>query len=101
MLWKTLNNLDRLILKKIITKPTTSKKSKSLIPKLKSDIGKTIVEINSSGEGYNKIKIDQRPFKKEYFKSSIQFQIIVKYIINYSIDDYQISDNMKQCYFKK
>ena len=37
-------------------KPTISKKS--LIPKLKDNLSKTIIE-NIIGEGYNKIKIDQ------------------------------------------
>ena len=42
-------------------KPTTSKKS--LIPKLKDNLSKTIIE-NIIGEGYNKIKIDQDLLKK-------------------------------------
>ena len=45
--------------------PSTSKKS--LIPKLKDNISKTIIQ-NITGEGYNKIKIDQDLLKK-YFKS--------------------------------
>ena len=46
-------------------KPTTSKndRNKSLIPKLKSDLSKTIIE-NITGQGYNKIKIDQDLLKK-------------------------------------
>ena len=47
-------------------KPTTSKKS--LIPKLKDNISKTIVE-NILGQGYSKIKIDSDLLKKKYFKS--------------------------------
>ena len=47
-------------------KPSTSKKS--LIPKLKDNLSKTIIE-NFIGEGYNKIKIDQDLLKKKYFKS--------------------------------
>ena len=46
-------------------KPSTSKKS--LIPKLKDNLSKTIIK-NITGEGYNKIKIDQDLLKK-YFKS--------------------------------
>ena len=42
-------------------KPTTSKKS--LIPKLKDYLSKTVVE-NILGQGYNKIKIDQYLLKK-------------------------------------
>ena len=51
-------------------KPSTSKndRNKSLIPKLKSNLSKTIIE-NISGHGYNKIKIDQDLLKKKYFKS--------------------------------
>ena len=46
--------------------PSTSKKS--LIPKLKDNISKTIIQ-NITGDGYNKIKIDQDLLKKKYFKS--------------------------------
>ena len=46
-------------------KPSTSKKS--LIPKLKDNLSKTIIK-NITGEGYNKIKNDQNLLKK-YFKS--------------------------------
>ena len=41
--------------------PSTSKKS--LIPKLKNNLSKTIIK-NIIGEGYNKIKIDQDLLKK-------------------------------------
>ena len=41
--------------------PSSSKKS--LIPKLKDNLSKTIIE-NITGEGYNKIKIDQDMLKK-------------------------------------
>ena len=44
--------------------PTTSKKS--LIPILKDNLSKTIIE-NIIGEGYNKIKIDQDLLKKKKF----------------------------------
>ena len=46
--------------------PSTSKKS--LIPKLKDDLSKTVLQ-NILGQGYNKIKIDQDLLKKKYFKS--------------------------------
>ena len=46
--------------------PSTSKRS--LIPKLKDNLSKTIIQ-NITGEGYNKIKIDQHLLKKKYFKS--------------------------------
>ena len=71
--------------------PSTSKKS--LIPKLKDNLSKTIIE-NITGEGYNKIKIDQDMLKKNILK--------VRYISNNRKihndllkEDYQISDNMK------
>ena len=71
--------------------PSTSKKS--LIPKLKDNLSKTIIE-NITGEGYNKIKIDQDLLKKNILK--------VRYISNNRKvhndllkNDYQISDNMK------
>ena len=60
-------------------KPTTSKKS--LIPKLKDNLSKTILE-NITGEDYNKIKIDQDLLKKKFLKLDI-FQIIGKYIVIY------------------
>ena len=44
-------------------KPSTSKKS--LIPKLKDNLSKTIIE-NITGQGYNKIKIDQDLLKKNF-----------------------------------
>ena len=46
--------------------PSTSKKS--LIPKLKDNISKTVVK-SIFGDGYSKIKIDQDLLKKKYFKS--------------------------------
>ena len=51
--------------------PSTS--NKSLIPKIKENISKTIIE-KITGQGYNKIKIDQDLLKKKYFKSSIYFK---------------------------
>ena len=71
--------------------PSTSKKS--LIPKIKDNLSKTIIQ-NITGEGYNKIKIDQDLLKKNILK--------VRYISNNRKvhndllkDDYQISNNMK------
>ena len=76
--------------------PSTSKKS--LIPKLKDNISKTIIQ-NITGEGYSKIKIDQDLLKKIILK--------VRYISNNRKvhndllkDDYQISDNMKNAILK-
>ena len=76
--------------------PSSSKKS--LIPKLKDNLSKTIIQ-NITGEGYNKIKIDQDMLKKNILK--------VRYISNNRIihndllkDDYQISDNMKNAILK-
>ena len=76
--------------------PSTSKKS--LIPKLKDNISKTIIA-NITGEGYNKIKIDQDLLKKNILK--------LRYISNNRKvhndllkNDYQISDNMKNAILK-
>ena len=76
--------------------PSSSKKS--LIPKLKDNISKTIIE-KFTGQGYNKIKIDQDMLKKNILK--------VRYISNNRKihnnllkDDYQISDNMKNAILK-
>ena len=43
--------------------PSTSKKS--LIPKLKDNISKTIIQ-NITGQGYSKMKIDQDLLKKKF-----------------------------------
>ena len=76
--------------------PSTSKKS--LIPKLKDNLSNTILQ-NITGDGYNKIKIDQDMLKKNILK--------VRYISNNRKihnnilkDDYQISDNMKNAILK-
>ena len=76
--------------------PSSSKKS--LIPKLKDNLSKTIIQ-NITGEGYNKIKIDQDLLKKNILK--------VRYISNNRKihnnllkNDYQISDNMKNAISK-
>ena len=75
--------------------PSTSKKS--LIPKLKDNLSKTIE--NMLGQGYNKIKIDQDLLKKNILK--------VRYISNNRKihndllkNDYQISVNMKNAILK-
>ena len=77
-------------------KPTTSEKS--LIPKLKDNLSKTILE-NITGEDYNKIEIDQDLLKKNILK--------VRYISNNRKihnnllkDNYKISDNMKNAILK-
>ena len=76
--------------------PSSSKKS--LIPKLKDNISKTVVK-SILGQGYNKIKIDQDLLKKNILK--------VRYISNNRKvhndllkEDYQISDNMKNAILK-
>ena len=80
-----------------ITKNTKPSK-KSLIPKLKDNLSKTIIE-NITGNGYNKIIIDQDMLKKNILK--------VRYISNNRKvhndllkNDYQISDNMKNAILK-
>ena len=76
--------------------PSSSKKS--LIPKLKDNISKTIIQ-KITGQGYNKIKIDQDLLKKNILK--------VRYISNNRKvhnallkEDYQISNNMKNAILK-
>ena len=76
--------------------PSSSKKS--LIPRLKDNLSKTIIQ-NITGEGYNKTKIDQDLLKKNILK--------VRYISNNRKmhnnllkNDYQISDNMKNAILK-
>ena len=84
-------NVD--IAKDIKTKSKSLPSKKSLIPKLKDNISKTIIE-KITGEGYSKIKIDQDLLKKNILK--------VRYISNNRKvhndllkNDYKISDNMK------
>ena len=74
-------------------KSLASTSKKSLIPKLKDNLSKTIIK-NIIGQGYNKIKIDQDLLKKNILK--------VRYISNNRKihnnllkDDYKISENMK------
>ena len=83
---------------RIKSKSLPSSSKKSLIPKLKDNLSKTIIE-KITGEGYNKIKIDQDLLKKNILK--------VRYISNNRKvhndllkDDYQISDNMKNAILK-
>ena len=82
----------------IRTKSKSLPSKKSLIPKLKDNISKTILE-NITGQGYSKIKIDQDLLKKNILK--------VRYISNNRKvhndllkNDYQISDNMKNAILK-
>ena len=89
-------NVD--ITKDIKTKSKSLPSKKSLIPKLKDNLSKTIIQ-NITGEGYNKIKIDQDLLKKNILK--------VRYISNNRKihndllkNDYQISDNMKNAILK-
>ena len=77
--------------------PSNSKKS--LIPTLKENISKTIIEKITGRGVYNKIKIDQDLLKKNILK--------VRYISNNRKvhndllkNDYQISDNMKNAILK-
>ena len=80
------------------SKSLPSNSKKSLIPTLKDNISKTIIE-KITGRGYNKIKIDQDLLKKNILK--------VRYISNNRKihndllkDDYQISNNMKNAILK-
>ena len=89
-------NVD--ITKDIKTKSKSLPSSKSLIPELKDNLSKTIIK-KITGDGYNKIKIDQDLLKKNILK--------VRYISNNRKvhndllkNDYQISDNMKNAILK-
>ena len=89
-------NVD--ITKNIKTKSKSLPSKKSLIPSLKDNLSKTIIQ-NITGEGYNKIKIDQDLLKKNILK--------VRYISNNRKvhndllkDDYKISNNMKNAILK-
>ena len=89
-------NVD--ITKDIKTKSKSLPSKKSLIPTLKDNLSKTIIQ-NITGEGYNKIKIDQDLLKKNILK--------VRYISNNRKvhndllkDDYKISNNMKNAILK-
>ena len=89
-------NID--ITKSVKSKSKSLPSKKSLIPTLKDNISKTIIE-KITGQGYNKIKIDQDLLKKNILK--------VRYISNNRKvhndllkNDYQISDNMKNAILK-
>ena len=89
-------NVD--ITKDVKTKSKSLPSKKSLIPTLKENISKTIIQ-KISGQGYNKIKIDQDLLKKNILK--------VRYISNNRKvhndllkNDYQISNNMKNAILK-
>ena len=76
--------------------PSTSKKS--LMPKLKDNISRTVIQ-NITGEGCNKIKIDQDLLKKNILK--VRYISNNRKIRNDSLkDDYQISNNMKNAIVK-
>ena len=78
-------------------KPSTSKKS--LIPKFKDNLSKTVLQ-NILGQRYNKIKIDQNLLKKYILK--VRYISSNRKIYNDLLkDDYQISDNMKNGILKK
>ena len=86
------------ITKDIKTKSKSLPSKKSLIPTLKENISKTIIQ-KITGQGYNKIKIDQDLLKKNILK--------VRYISNNRKvhddllkNDYQISDKMKNAILK-
>ena len=89
-------NVD--ITKSVKSKSKSLPSKKSLIPKLKDNLSKTIIE-NITGQGYSKIKIDQDLLKKNILK--------VRYISNNRKvhndllkNDYQISNNMKNAILK-
>ena len=93
-----LEDIEKFRNKDIKTKSKSLPSKKSLIPKLKDNLSKTIIQ-NITGEGYNKIKIDQDLLKKNILK--------VRYISNNRKvhndllkNDYQISDNMKNAILK-
>ena len=88
-------NID--ITKSVKSKSLPSSSKKSLIPKLKDNLSKTVENI--LGQGYDKIKIDQGLLKKNILK--------VRYISNNRKihnnllkDDYKISNNMKNAILK-
>ena len=89
-------NID--IKKDVKSKSLPSSSKISIIPKLKDNLSKTIIE-NITGQGYSKIKIDHDLLKKNILK--------VRYISNNRKvhndllkDDYQISNNMKNTILK-
>ena len=93
-----LEDIEKFRNKNIKTKSKSLPSTKSFIPTLKENISKTIIK-KISGQGYNKIKIDQDLLKKNILK--------VRYISNNRKihndllkNDYQISDNMKNAILK-
>ena len=93
-----MEDIEKFRNKDIKTKSKSLPSTKSLIPKIKENISKTILE-KITGDGYNKIKIDQDLLKKNILK--------VRYISNNRKvhndllkNDYQISDNMKNAILK-
>ena len=93
-----LEDIEKFRNKDIKTKSKSLPSKKSLIPTLKDNLSKTIIQ-NITGEGYNKIKIDQDLLKKNILK--------VRYISNNRKvhndllkDDYKISNNMKNAILK-
>ena len=93
-----LEDIEKFRNKDIKTKSKSLPSNKSFIPTLKENISKTIIK-KITGDGYNKIKIDQDLLKKNILK--------VRYISNNRKvhndllkNDYQISDNMKNAILK-
>ena len=93
-----LEDIEKFRNKDIKTKSKSLPSNKSFIPSLKENISKTIIK-KITGDGYNKIKIDQDLLKKNILK--------VRYISNnrkvHNVllkDDYQISNNMKNAILK-
>ena len=93
-----LNDIEKFRNVDVKTKSKSLPSKKSLIPILKENISKTIIQ-KITGQGYNKIKIDQDLLKKNISK--------VRYISNNRKvhndllkNDYQISDNMKNAILK-
>ena len=93
-----LNDIENFRNVYVKTKSKSLPSKQSLIPTLKENISKTIIQ-KITGQGYNKIKIDQDLLKKNILK--------VRYISNNRKvhndllkNDYQISDNMKNAILK-
>ena len=89
-------NVD--ITKDIKTKSKSLPSNKSLIPTLKENISKTIIK-KITGDGYNKIKIDQDLLKKNILK--VRYTSNNRKVHNdYLKNDYKISNNMKNAILK-
>ena len=88
-----MEDIEKFRNKDIKTKSKSLPSTKSLIPTLKDNLSKTIIE-NITGEGYNKIKIDQDLLKKNILK--VRYISNNRKVHNYLLkDDYKISNNMK------